>query len=270
VSELIETIGSELERPRELTTRVVNYISGHYGIDHDAIGAFFADELPKLEDYEIDLILSPVFTPKLVDQAVIADLLGNEAVPREQWEALVQQLVARPTRAQLVAEDGRHHPVVLREVTVERYVYRLRLDATVPELLYELLDKIPFAGDRPMLKAIARQAVWANPDVRNILVRYLAASVDRGTYSLADSIELLNLVEGRKPATVADLLARIPGWAEALRQQIEVASGPRPFFHEDIRALHGGGRDQRGQNIRVSSKESQLRFLRQLEHLLAE
>src|SRR5262249_46471098 len=127
------------------------------------------------------------------------------------------------------------------------------------------------ADDRPMLKAIARQAVWGSPDVRDILVRYLTTSVDRGTYSLADTIELLNLVEGRKPASVADVLARIPGWKEALRQQIESASGPRPFFNEEIRTLHGGGRDQRGQaDFRLSPKESQLQFLGRLEHLLAE
>jgi len=73
VSQLIETIAAELELPRELSARVMNYISGHYGIDDDAIGAFLTREMPKLEDDEIDLILSPVFTPKLSDQALFAD-----------------------------------------------------------------------------------------------------------------------------------------------------------------------------------------------------
>jgi len=62
---LIETLAAELERPRELSARVINYIGGTYGVDHDAVGRFLVDELPKLEDYELDLILSPVFTPKL-------------------------------------------------------------------------------------------------------------------------------------------------------------------------------------------------------------
>ena len=107
MSRLLETLAAELERPRELSARVVNYIGGTYGIDHDAIGPFLVDELPRLEDYELDLILSPVFTPKLVDQAVFAELLGSESVPREQWPALIQQLAARPTCAQLVTGDSR-------------------------------------------------------------------------------------------------------------------------------------------------------------------
>ena len=86
-------LASELERPGELSARVLNYISGNYEVDQAAVGAFLVEELPKLEDYEIDLILSPVFTPKLADQAVFAELLGGDSVPREQWPALIQQLL---------------------------------------------------------------------------------------------------------------------------------------------------------------------------------
>src|SRR6266853_6666628 len=94
-SNLIEALAAELERPRELSPRVLNYIEGNYGIEHDAIGVFLVKELPGLEDYEIDLILSPVFTPKLADQAVFADLLGRNSIPREEWPPLIRQLVER-------------------------------------------------------------------------------------------------------------------------------------------------------------------------------
>jgi hypothetical protein len=271
VSQLIEAIAAELERPRELSARVTNYISGHYGIDDDGIGRFLAGEMPKLEDDEIDLILSPVFTPKLSDQAVFADLLDSECVPRDEWPALVQRLAARPTRALLVTADGLQHSVALREVTIERYVYRLRLDAKISQSLFNLLDRIPSRSGGPMLKAIARQAIWDSGSARDIFVRYLTAAVDRGSYTLDDTLALLHLVEARKPASLADLLARIPAWEEALRQQIQVASGPKPFFNEDVRLLHGGGRDQRAQDdTRMTAKERELLFLVQLQRLLTE
>ena len=149
MSLLLEALAAELERPRELPGRVVNQLSGTYGIDRDAVGAFLVDELPKLEDYEVDLALSPLFTPTLQDQAIFADLLGRQSVPAAEWPALIEQLVARPTRAQLVTEDGQAHPAPLRAVTVERYVHRLRLDATIPETLFEVLDHFSPAEDRP-------------------------------------------------------------------------------------------------------------------------
>ncbi len=265
---VLESLVIELERPRELSARVVNYLRGTYDLDFDGIGPFLVKELPKLEDYEIDLILSPVFTPKLSDQAVFAELLGSDSVPPAQWPALIQQLAARPTRAQLVTSDGQRHSVTLREVTIERYVHRLRLEAAIPESLLKLIDRISSDAERPTLRAIARRPIWENDPRRNILAQYLTAAADRNSYSLADALELLNLIENYKPDDVPDLLARIPRRQEALRAEID-ASGSKPFFSAAVQNMHGGGRDQRRQdNVRISAKEKELAFLGQLQQLL--
>jgi len=267
---IIDILARELERPRELSARVLNYIAGTYNIDQDAIGAFLTDHLGKLEDYEIDLILSPAFTPKFADEAIFAELLGAGPVPREQWAGVVRQLAERPTRAQLVTPDGKRQSVSLRQVTIERYVHRLRLEATIPESVFALLARIPAAEDRPVLRAIARRPVWENRGTREILERYLAIVTERGAYSLPDMMELLNLAENRKPAGVQDLLASIPRWAEALREQIDAAGGPKQFFHQGVEAMHGGDRDQRHHDeLRLSAKETELAFLRRLETLLS-
>jgi hypothetical protein len=258
-----------LERARELSPRVLSYVGGTYNIDHNAIGAFLVDEMQKLEDYEVDLILSPVFTPKLTDQAVFAELLGGQSISRENFPELVEQLVSRPTRARLITPDGQIHFVNLRGVTIERFVYRLRLEGSIPQSLLELIDRVSSAAERPILMAIARRAVWESEGARQILERYLTKAADHGRYNIEDAANVLALVEGRKPADLADLLARISGWQEALREQINVGSGGKPFFNEDIRLLHGGGRDQRHSgDVRISAKERELDFLIRLQQVL--
>ena len=259
---LLKSLASELERPRELSAKVINYIAETYNIDREAIGAFLVGELPKLEDYEVDLILSPVFTPKLADQAVFAELLASEAIPREEWAAYIQKLVEIPTRAHLVTQDKSAHAIVLREVTIERYVHRLRLDGSIPEPLFRLLDQ-------PLLKAIARRAVWESDGRRSILALYLANAAGLGLYRLADALDLLSLVESHQPSDVADLLARLPRWQKALRDQVGAASGPKPFFSTDVHASHGGGRDQRRvEDPRTIAKENELEFLERLQKVL--
>ena len=192
-------------------------------------------------------------------------------MPTTEWPGLIQQLVARPTRAQLVTEDGQKHSVPLREVTLERYVHRLRLDATIPGPLFELLDHFAPAGDRPLLKAVARRAVWENEARREILVRYLTATAGGAAYRLADVVELLKLAETYQPADVAGLLAQIPHWLQVLRQEINESGGGKPFFNERVEELHGGGRDQRRQdNSRVTAKENERAFLERLQQVLAE
>ena len=266
---LLETLAAELERPRELAPRVVSNITETYGIDRETVGHFLTDELPKLEDYEIDLILSPVFTPKLADQAVFAELLGAASVPREQWPGLVQQLVARPTRAQLITIDNRTHSVTLREVSIERYVHRLRLEAGIPESLFKLLDQTPSA-DRPLLKAVARRAVWENDSRRDILARYLKTATVRDVYQINDAVALLDLVESYKPPDVANLLARIPHLQQVLQQEINTSYSPKPFFSGRVEQSHGGERDQRQQDdTRVVAKKNELAFLSRMLDLLA-
>ena len=46
--QLLEAIANELERPRELSAQVVNYLVGTYSLNRDAIGAFLVNELPRL------------------------------------------------------------------------------------------------------------------------------------------------------------------------------------------------------------------------------
>ena len=50
---LIEVLAAELERPRELSPRVLNYISGTYSIDPDDIGRFLVDELVTAHWFDI-------------------------------------------------------------------------------------------------------------------------------------------------------------------------------------------------------------------------
>lgn len=268
--QLLETIANELERPRELSAQVVNYFVGTYSLNRDAIGAFLVNELPRLEDYEIDLALSPMFTPTLPDQAVFADLLGQEAVPTAQWPALIQQLVARPTRGQLVTEDGQKHAMPLRDVSIERYVHRLRLDATIPGPLFKLLEHFEPASDRPLLKAVARRAVWEDEARREILASYLTSAASAETYRIGDVVELMKLAESYQPADAAGLLAQIPHWLQVLRQELNESAGGKPFFNERVEELHGGGRDQRRQdNSRRTAKENERAFLERLQRVLA-
>src|SRR5262249_15774720 len=88
-------------------------------------------------------------------------------------------------------------------------------------------------------------------------------------YTLADVQALLELMESRKPTSLNDLIEHIPIWLEALRHQIEVAAGPKPFFSQDIERMHGGGGDQRRHDgMRLTGKENEVSFLGRLEKIL--
>lgn len=269
VTQLLETLAAELERQRTLTAQVINHLASTFGVTRDHLTDFLVAEMPALEDYEVDLILSPLFTPTLRDQSIFAELLGQTAVPPEEWAALIQQLVARPIRAQFVASDGQACSLPLRAVTIERYVHRLRLDATIPDSLFKLVDQWLPGADHPMLKAVARRAVWLSEPRRQILARFLAFPGSSGNHRIEDAVELLRLVETYQPADSRELLAQIPHWQQVIRQQINADANPKPFFNERVQELHGGGRDQRRQDLsRLANRENELNFLERLLAML--
>jgi len=269
VQQLLELLATELERPRAVSAQVTKHLTGTYDVGREALGAFLVNALPKLEDYEIDLALAPLFTPTLPDQAVFADFLGRESIPPTHWPELIRQLAARPATAQLVTDDEVTHRVALRDVTLERFVHRLRLEGNIPETLFRLLAEFPAAPERPLLKALARRAVWESEPRRRILVRYLTAAAAGGTYRRADATGLLQLAETYQPANLAELLAQLPHWQQVLVQEINTGAGSKPFFNERVEELHGGGRDQRrSDHTRLTAKEHELEFLQRLQAIL--
>lgn len=270
MSNLLEALATELERSRDVTVQVANYLNGNYDVERDLIGSFLESRLPELEDYEHDLILSPLFTPKLADQAIFADLLGKDSVRREEWPELIRQLASRPIRGHLVTGDGQVHEIPLREVTLERYVHRLRLDGDIPEPLFNLIERASSA-DHPILKAIARRAIWESGSRRSILQRYLTSVGTREGYQRADVVHLLDLAESYKPADVAALLAMIPSWQQGLQHEIETSASPKPFFTAQTQGEHGGDRDQRRPDERrIEMKKNELAILGRLQQILAE
>ena len=266
MTNLLKALAAELERPRAITPQVIKHIVGTHGVAREDIGAFLTEELPKLEDYEVDLILAPLFTPSLADQAVFAELLCKTSIVTSEWPSLIQQLAQRPTCARLATEDGTTHTGPLRDVTVERFTHRLRLEGAVADDVFQLIASLPQATDHALLKAIARRAIWENASRREILTRYLTAVGD--VFRAEDAIALLKLAETYEPANLAELRARIPHWQRVLQQDIN-AGGAKPFFNERVEELHGGGRDQRRQdNSRTTAKENEQAFLERLQRVL--
>ena len=269
MTDLLETVSKELERTRGVTSQVARHLGANYEIAEDEIGPFLVQTLPMLEEDEVDLVLSPLFTPKLVDQAVFAAHLGRLSVPSDEQARLVARVVARPTTASLVTSDGQVHAIPLGEVTIERYVYRLRMEGTISEPVFVLIQRFPPA-DQPMLQAIARRAIWESGMRTGILGAYLAARAGLEAGSPDEDRSLLDLVERYKPADIGDLVAKIPQWQEGLRGDLGAASGGKPFFSQHIEGSHGGDRDRRSAgDALVEAKRRDLAFLGRLERLLA-
>jgi len=270
VDPVFERLVTELERPRPLTPQFLRHLSATYGLGRDEIGRFLDEELPRLSEEETDLALSSLFTPKLADQAIFADLLGRGSVLASEWPSWIERLLVRPTYGCLVTEQGTRHSAALRSVTLERYVYRLRLEATVPLAVFDRIRSRVSPAQRPVLLAIARRGVWTTPERQQILLEFLENAPGVPGSRPEDSEALLALMEASEPESVEDLLTRLPEWESALKLQISASRQPKPFFNLQVEELHGGGRDQRPSHPHaVASKQEELACLGRLRTILS-
>lgn len=266
---VFDQLVKELEKPRPLTAQSLKYLAATYGLGRDEVGAFLDRDLALLADEEIDLALSSQFTPKLADQAVFAAILGPQSIPKSEWPSWIERLQQRPTLACLVTEAGTSHQSPLRAVTLERYVHRLRLEASVPDALQRLIGSLPPASDRSVLLAIARRSIWDTPARQEILLQFLARSCASDTYRRDDVEALLGLMESAAPTDREDLQRRLPDWEQVLRSQLTTAAMPRPFFNLQVEEMHGGGRDRRpADNGAKEHKQAELEFLSRLGQTL--
>ena len=146
---------------------------------------------------------------------------------------------------------------------------RLRLDGTISESLLQLIARAP-AEDQPMLKAIARRAIWETAARIGMLVRLLTVSLADGKYSLKDSIDLLKLIEDYQPADAPALLARIPRWVKLLEEEIHSGGGPKPFFSQTVQQMHGGNDQRQTDEARTEAKRIELAFLQRVQGILSD
>lgn len=269
MQKFVDAIALELEKPRPLLKQVVDHASSRHEVSRDEVGRFLDEETAGLEDFEIDLLFSAQFTPTLIDQAEFAELLDTERLAASQWNELIEKLTERPTTAQLVTEDETTHAVQLTDVSIERFVKRLNLNAEIPEALAKLLNSMPPERDRNLLKAIARRPVFRDEGTREILFQFILNVTSEDSYDLEEVLLLFELIETYRPKDIDDLRKRIPNWLEVLENELTAAGQPKPFFAERVQELHGGGRDQRGRDgDLIDRKQRNKDFLRRLDGIL--
>lgn len=263
--ELEDAVHADLSSTRQLPAQIAVHLSAHHEVDTDVVVPFFEQEFPKLEDYQVDLILSPAFTPTLQDQSRYSSYLMPSPVPSTELAPLVHRLAIRPTLAHFVLATGGEFRVPLREVIIDRYVRRLNLDHAMSDAVWACVRHLAPEADRSKLMAIARRPIWRPPNRNALLLNALSRAFDQESYRLYDFELLLRLAEQYQPTHAEELASLIPELLRGIETEISQHSVPKPFFSDRIREMHGGSRDQRiTSHDFTSEKQSMLEALRRL------
>ena len=137
-------IASILRRPRMLKPQterqVVRYLDEH----GSTLANFLLCAAGALEEYELDVVFGPVFTPTLDERADVADLLFHWRPTAQEVGQLSRDLSKDLATTAVRLPDGSEAELTFHEVMAERYVRLLRLEhAPEPSVTAALRDALP-------------------------------------------------------------------------------------------------------------------------------
>lgn len=258
MKDLYSHLCEELSKPRPLPPQVADHLVAHHEVSQDQLADFLGNKLLLLEEYEVDLILSPMFTPGLPEQALFSRHVLNKPLSELELINLVQLLVQKPVTITIEFPGEGSIIFPLPAGQIDRYVRRLNLQTQIdPSLASCIRDLVP-PTDLDWVHAIGRRPVWNQNRRHEILKAALTRSIEGGLYSRDTMTRFLTFVEQYKPADLAEIVELIPDLIRGFETQISQDSAPKPFFNDRLRDLHGYDRDQRARDEKSIASRQQL------------
>ena len=248
---VVNIIRGQLLRPRSVSVRVGGTVCGMLGVE-DPLDGLSLEVLSACEPFEVELLLSPLFTPVPPDLEACEAALPAAGLTA----AAVEGVVAALTVANLfcpLSYGHREQAVPVLEVVIDRYVRLLHLTAGVPALLLPLLESIQLGEEdetRVTLFSLARRPVWHAENRARLLERVLQAMLERGSYQVDKVRFLTDFVGSYRPAGEVELLHALTNLVDAYHRDHE-----HPIYNQQLEHYQGG-------NIRSNSCGADVRARR--------
>jgi hypothetical protein len=115
-------------RPRPLKPQTERQLAPHLAEHSSKLSTFLMCAGDILEEYELDIVFGPLFTPTLDERAELSDLLTGAQPTSNEVDQLVKDLSGQVHFASVLLPDGTRAQLALHEVMIERYIRLLRLD----------------------------------------------------------------------------------------------------------------------------------------------
>ncbi len=237
IEAILEQLKKDLTRPRQVTEPISVDITNRYDVPGDAIGTFFTERLQQLEDYEVDITLSSLFTPTQEDRIPYMTLLGAGVLSTEDVKALIRQLEESQPEGQYLTLQGETVLAPVHPVNIERFVLRLHLDWPIDNEVYQILNAMVPAKGQAYVNLLARDEVWRGERRKELLLAFLKVFQERGTFSVPKMAYLTDFIRTYRPSCLFDLERQFEQMIGSCESDLENISG-RGFHSEQLKEAY--------------------------------
>lgn len=217
--ELFELVCHLLTTTRTLTAPVAAAIVTRLEV-YDALEGLASEKMANLEEYEAELLLSSLFTPKDSDREVCEQALSTEGLTPETIGQLTHQLCQANLTCPVVhgVDTG---TLALPDIVIERYVQLLGLELSIPEPISTLLENLVDIETRYRTFALIRRPVWQDRKNCQVLVDCLEKMREKQSFSVGKVDFLTHFVRTYRADEISLLLDRLVNMVDAYRRDKE-------------------------------------------------
>jgi hypothetical protein len=202
---VLSHLKADLTQPRALSQQVETTIADRHACTLDQLHRFFTEILPTLDDVDLDLTFSPLFTPTLADKARYAGLLSDSALSPQQLDEWIDTLTEQGLLAPLQTQTGETFSFPVSWVSIDRWVKRLGLTQPIAPSIYAQITILSPEADLPTALVLVKEAVWQGAGRTSLLTHFLQAFQAKQSFKLDELAHLTDLVRTYRPASLADL-----------------------------------------------------------------
>lgn len=241
---LISKICEELTAERVLTKQVIDHLASHHEVTTDTLSDYFKRvretttvEIDGVEDYEIDLTFSPLFTPRLHDRAKYSRILDTVEVKHEDIETIVDDVMKKKLEACFREHDD-IYCMPLHEVLVRRYIRLLNLATPLSKKVKQVIENSVPENIQDIVKALARDPVWLPGHRQDFLAAFLKIFKEKKNFSVDKLDYLTDFVRTYRPASILDVDRQFGNLIEACLEDIHKLQGGHYLYYHDLIERH--------------------------------
>ncbi|MBF0193204.1 MAG: hypothetical protein HQL71_01550 [Magnetococcales bacterium] len=213
---LFNVVRDLLVAERTLTAKTATAIIILLDVD-DAIDGLDSGGVAEIEEYEAELLLSPLFTPSNDDRAMCEAALSPSGITAETCNELYLQLSKEKLSCPVVygLNSG---SMAIPDIIIERYIRLLGLTSEVSQNIAELLETVVDSENRDHAFCLARRPVWSNSKSCDVLAICLEKMHEKNSFSLNKMDFLTAFVRTYRPTAEDILLTNLNNMVTAYHQ----------------------------------------------------
>lgn len=255
---LIKKLSEKTALPRQTEEKILN------SPNSPTLDKFFNTELPKMEDVELDIMFSYIFTPDM-EARISFGLYTEITLSDNEITELALDIESKNLIKILVDSEGKEHNLPLKEVNISRYIKLLHLNKPIPSELLSYM-KLNTPQFKEVITALLRDTAIPLSNERIKMLEILLEGLNKNNLLNKDTCTYIVEFMDR------NMIKDIKDFENKLLTLYAIYKGENEkkiYYSEELEGTYGGGNAMETHHDRMKEdKEKQKKLTENLKEVL--